>query len=78
MALSRNPLTETARNAADTPQEEGRSWALALFGTQHAASVTVGVTLPLDELPAEFHNGMHYAVRVNHDARPISTDAGER
>lgn len=60
------------------PQEEGRSWALALFGTQHAASVTVGVTLPLDELPAEFHNGMHYAVRVNRDARPISTGAGER
>ncbi len=54
---------------------EGRSWALALFGTQHAASVTGGATLPPEELPSEFHSGMHYAVRVRHDARPMSADA---
>ncbi|WP_226358241.1 MULTISPECIES: hypothetical protein [unclassified Pseudonocardia] len=51
---------------------EGRSWSLALFGTCHAASITIGATLPRHELPFELHDGAHYAVRVKADARPTS------
>ncbi len=60
----RTPLTLSAT--------EGRSWSLALFGTYHSASITIGATLPRHELPFELHDGAHYSVRVKVDARPTS------